>query len=180
MGDNDGRFGFTEDGLDQKDRIQKHDLKERASKENDQTKKLRERVQADEHTKINNYSEGYCYGCSKNDKILSTLIYMCGECIEKRGAEGLMCLVVKKTSWELCDKCEQWKFNDIWQINASFCDTCMRRIKKLHKAYREGGGRAKLAPDERKKRSIFGKDMNQILGQGITRDQTQDQRFAGR
>lgn len=180
MGDNTGRFGFTEDGLDQKDRIQKHDLKERAAKENDQTKKLRARVQADEHTRINNYSEGYCYGCSKNDKILSTLIYMCGECMEKRGAEGLMCIVVKKRSWELCDKCEQWKFNDIWQINASFCDTCMRRIKKLHQAYRKGGGRAKLAPDERKKRSIFGKDFNEIIGNGITRDQTPDQHFAER
>ena len=180
MGDNDGRFIFTEDGLDQKDRIQKHDLKERAARENDQTKKLRERVQKDEHTKINNYSEGYCYGCSKNDKILSTLIYMCGECMEKRGAEGLMCLITRKHNWELCDKCEQWKFDEIWQINASFCDRCMRRIHLIHKNYRKGGGRAKLAPDERKKRIIYGKDVNYLIGNGITRDQTQDQHFAGR
>ena len=180
MGDNTGRFGFTEDGLDQKDRIQKHDLKERAGKENDQTKKLRERVQEDEHTKINKYSEGYCYGCNKNDKILSTLVFWCGECMEKKGQEGLMGLIVKKTSWELCDKCETWKFNEIWQINASFCDRCMRRLFLVHKNYRSGGGRAKLAPDERKKRSIFGHDYNEILGVGISRDQTHDQSYAGR
>lgn len=174
------RFDWIKDGLDQKDRIQKHDLKERAGKENDQTRNLRERVQGDEHTKINNYSEGYCYGCGKNDKILSTLVYMCAEDIEKRGQEGLMALVTKKTAWELCDKCEQWKFNEIWQINASFCDRCMKRITLIHKNYKKGGGRAKLAPDERKKRKIFGKDMNELMGSGITRDQTQDQSFAGR
>lgn len=172
------RFGWIKDGLDQKDRIQKHDLKERAGKENIHTKNLRERVQEDEQTKINNYSEGYCYGCSKVDKILSTLIYMCGECMEKRGTEGLMCLITKKTSWELCDIHAGWEFNDIWQINASFCDTCMRRIRLVHKEYRKKGGR-KQAPDERKKRSLFGKDFAQIIGDGITRDQTNDQRHAG-
>jgi hypothetical protein len=165
------------DGLDQKDRIQKHDLKERASKENEQTRRLRERVQADEHTRINNYSEGYCYGCSKNDKIISTLVYWCAECIEKKGQEGLMALIIKKTSWELCDKCETWKFDECWQINCSLCDRCMRRLNKIHKAYRAKGGRAG-APDERKKRSIYGKDMNELTGNGITRDQTKDQSFA--
>ena len=97
MGDSDKRFGWTEDGLDAKDRIQKNDLKERAGKENQHTRNLRERVQEDEHTRINNYSEGYCYGCSKVDKVISTLIYMCGECMEKRGTEGLMCLLTKNT-----------------------------------------------------------------------------------
>ncbi len=173
------RFDWIKDGLDQKDRIQKHDLKERAGKENDQTRNLRERVQDDEHTKINKYSEGYCYGCNKTDKILSTLVYWCGECIEKKGQEGLMALIVKKTSWELCDKCEQWKFNEIWQINASFCDRCMRRINLIHKNYKAKGGRAS-APNERKKRKLFGKDVNEIVGSGITRDQTHDQSFAGR
>lgn len=174
------RFDWIKDGLDQKDRIQKRDLKERAGKENKHTLNLRERVQGDEHTRINNYSEGYCYGCNKTDKILSTLVYWCGKCIEKKGQEGLMALIIKKTSWELCDKCEQWKFNEIWQINASFCDRCMRRIALIHKNYKKGGGRAKLAPDEVRKRNIYGKDMNYIIGSGITRDQTKDQSFAGR
>ena len=54
MGDSDKRFGWVKDGLDAKDRIQKNDLKERAGKENQHTKNLRERVQEDEHTRINN------------------------------------------------------------------------------------------------------------------------------
>jgi len=170
------RFSWIRDGLDQKNRIQKDSLKERASKENDQTRKLRERVQGDEHTRINNYSEGYCYGCSKTDKILSTLIYMCARCMEKRGSEGLMCLITKKTSWELCDIHGDWCFGDIWQINCSLCNSCMRRVIRVHKEYRDKGGR-KNAPDERRKKSIFGKDMNSILGNGITRDQTKDQSF---
>ena len=68
------RFGWIKDGLDQKDRIQKRDLKERAGKENDATLKIREAVQSDEQTRINMYSEGFCYGCSKTDKVISTLL----------------------------------------------------------------------------------------------------------
>jgi len=170
------RFDWIKDGLDQKDRIQKHDLKERASKANDQTRALRERVQADEQTRINKYSEGYCYGCNKIDKVTSTLIYSCTTCLEKRGQEGLMALVIRKTSWELCDLHGGWKFNEIWQINCSLCTSCMRRLGKIHREYRKKGGRAN-APDERRKRNIYGKDMNAILGSGITRDQTKDQSF---
>jgi len=174
------RFGWVKDGLDQKDRIQINDLKERAGKENIHTKKLREAVQSDEFTKINTYSEGYCYGCSKVDQVLSTLVYMCAECMEKRGHEGLLCINVRKHNWELCDKCETWKFDECWQINASFCTTCMHRISLIHSNYRKAGGRLHTAPDDRKRRKVFGKDMNAILGNGFSRDQTHDQRFAGR
>jgi len=174
------RFSWIKKGLDQKDRIQERDLKERAGKENIHTKNLRERVQSDEYTRINNYSEGYCYGCSKTDKILSTLVYMCAKCMERRGSEGLMCIIIQKHNWELCDVCATWKFDECWQINASFCDSCMKRIRLIHRNYRKSGGRAKLAPDERRKRKVFGKDFNKILGAGITRDQTREQSFAGR
>ena len=176
MGDSTKRFGWADDGLDQKDRIERNDLKKRAGKETIHTKKIRERVQADEHTKINNYSEGYCYGCSKNDKVLSTMIYMCGEDIEKRGQEGLMCLITKKRNYELCDICATWQFNDIWQINCSLCDSCMRRMGKIHKAYRAGGGR-KQAPDEIMKRKYYARNPGNEMGNGITRDQTRDQSF---
>ena len=50
------RFGWTDDdGLDSKDRIRANDLKEKAKKENQHTKNLRQRVQEDEQTKINHY-----------------------------------------------------------------------------------------------------------------------------
>jgi len=176
MGDSDKRFGWTEDGLDAKDRIQKNDLKERAGKENQHTRNLRERVQEDEHTRINNYSEGYCYGCSKVDKVISTLIYMCGECMEKRGTEGLMCLLTKKHNYELCDIHAGWEFDDVWQINCSMCDSCMRRLHKVHNAYRAKGGR-KNAPDEIMKRKYYARNPGEEFGTGITRDQTRDQSF---
>ena len=171
------RFGWIKDGLDQKDRIQKRDLKERAGKENDATRKIRKAVQADEQTRINNYSEGFCYGCSKTDKVLSTLIYMCGDCMDKRGTEGLMCLVTKKTSYELCDIHAGWVLNDSWQINCSLCDSCMRRLKLVHKEYRKKGGRSN-APDQIIKRKFYARNPGEALGNGITRDQTPDQRFA--
>lgn len=181
MGDSTKRFGWAEDGLDEKDRIQRRDLKERASKENQHTRNLRERVQADEQTRINHYSEGYCYGCSKYDKVISTLIYMCAEDMEKRGTEGLMCLITKKTSYELCDICAKWNFNDTWQINCSLCDSCMHRLKKIHYAYRKKGGR-RNAPDEIAKRKYYARNPGEYLGldNAITRDQTHDQRFSRR
>ncbi len=170
-------MSYLRDGIDAVDRIQREGYRERKSKENIQTKKLRERVQDDEQTKINNYSEGFCYGCAKKDKILSTLIYACGVCMEKRGTEGVMSIVVKKHNWELCDIHGEWKFDDVWQINISFCDSCMKRMFRIHKAYKAKKGRAN-APDERRKRRIFGKDFNDLTGNGITRDQTKNQRFA--
>ena len=173
------RFGWIKDGLDQKDRIQKRDLKERAGKENTHTKKIREAVQSDEQTRINMYSEGFCYGCSKTDKVISTLIYMCGDCMDRRGTEGLMCLVIKKTSYELCDIHADWVLNDAWQINCSLCDSCMRRLKLVHKEYRKKGGR-KNAPDQIIKRKFYARNPAQELGSGITRDQTPDQRYARR
>ena len=170
-------MSYLRDGIDAVDSIQRDAYKERKGKENRQTQKLRERVQDDEQTKINNYSEGFCYGCSKIDKVISTLVYVCGECMEKRGVEGLMCLVVKKHNWELCDICADWEFNDVMQVNISFCDSCMKRMFKIHRAYKKAGGKS-AAPDEKKKRAYYGTDFNEQLGTGVTRDQTHDQHFA--
>ncbi len=169
-------MSYLRDGIDAVDRIQREGYYTRKSKENDATRNLRERVQDDEQTKINKYSEGYCYGCSKIDKILSTLVYVCSDCMEKRGAEGLMAIIVRKHNYELCDICGIWKFDNVSQINISFCDSCMKRMFRIHKAYKKKGGRAN-APDEIRKRKIFGKDFNALTGDGITRDQTKNQRF---
>ncbi len=170
-------MSYLKDGIDAKDRIQREGYYDRKSKENDATKKIRDRVQNDEQTRINNYSEGYCYGCSKVDKILSTLVYVCSDCMEKRGVEGLMCINVRKHNYELCDICGIWKFDNISQINISFCDSCMKRMFRIHKVYKAKGGRAN-APDEIRKRKYYGKNMNEILGNGVTRDQTKSQSFA--
>jgi len=166
MSDNNGRFSWIKDGLDQKDRIQKRDLKERAGKETKVTLKERARVQDDEHKRINRYSEGVCYKCHKVDKIISSLYYVCLECLEKHGDEALLNIVTQKRNvWELCDFHEKWVFHEVCQVNCSLCDTCHRRVKKLHRAYRNSGGRKKNSPDIVKRRKVYGKDYNYLLGQ---------------
>ena len=170
-------MSYLRDGIDAVDRIQREGYRERKGKENDQTRKIREAVQDDEQTKINKYSEGFCYGCNKIDKVISTLVYVCGECMEKRGTEGLMQIIVKKHNYELCDIHGDWVYNDSFQINVSFCDSCMKRLFRIHRAYKKAGGRAS-APDEKRKRHYYGTDFNEVLGTGVTRDQTSDQRFA--
>lgn len=158
------RFDWIKDGIDQKDRIQKETLKERAALENDITRKERKRVQEDEQKRINLYSEGMCWKCNKYDKVISSLFYACIECMEKRGNEALLQVVCNKRNvWELCDFSEDWVFNDVYQINVSLCDTCMKRVRKLHKAYRNKGG-IESKPDVIKRRKIYGKDYNYLLG----------------
>lgn len=158
------RLDWIKGGLDQKDRIQKESLMERASKENDITKKERKRVQEDEQKKINLYSEGVCYRCFKKDKVISSLYYVCKEDLEKHGGEALLNIIVQKTNiWELCDFCEKWVFHEVCQINCSLCDTCQRRVKVLHKAYRKAGGRSQ-SPDVLRRKALYGKDYNHILG----------------
>lgn len=170
-------MSYLRDGIDAVDRIQREGYKDRKSKENQHTKKIREAVQSDEQTRINKYSEGFCYGCSTVDKVMSTLVYVCGECMEKRQTEGLMQILTKKHNYEVCDIHGDWVLNDCFQINISFCDKCMKRMLKIHRLYRKAGGRDS-APDEKKKRAYYGKDFNELLGTGVTRDQTHDQHFA--
>jgi len=165
---NDGRFSWIKDGLDQKDRIQKDSLKERAGKENTATKKERARVQDDEQKKINLYSEGVCYKCHKVDQVLSSLFLVCKECVEKHGDEALLNIVTfPKMIWELCDFHEEWVWYEVMQINCSLCNSCLRRIKKLHQAYRRSGGRIKNSPDYVRRRKIYGKDYNHLLGSSL-------------
>ena len=170
MGDSDKRFDWVKqgnDGYDEKDRIQLNDLKERAGKENTATKKERARIQNDEQKKINNYSEGVCYKCHKVEQVLSSLYYVCIECLEKHGQEALLNIVVQKRNiWELCDFHEKWIFHEVCQVNCSLCNTCQRRIKKLHQAYRKSGGRNGNSPDILRRKKIYGKDYNYLLGSG--------------
>jgi hypothetical protein len=171
-------MSYLRDGIDAVDRLQREAYKERKIKEdNSSLRKLRKAVQGDEQTAINRYSEGFCYGCAKKDKIISTLVYVCMECMEKRGSEGLMCIVIKKHNWELCDICGTWQFDDVYQVNLNFCDSCMTRLNRIHKAYKKSGGR-KSAPDEKRKRKYYGKNINEQLGSGVTRDQTREQKYS--
>lgn len=138
----------------------------RKAEENQVQLKLRKFAMEDEQTRINRYSEGFCYGCSKIDYIISSLFFICRECYQKRGKEGLLANVSLSHAHQLCDICGFWKMN-VWQRNVSFCRSCMSRTIEIHNKYRQGGGRMKLDPFITKMRRKYGKDYQKILGDGI-------------
>lgn len=158
---NDGRFQFAESEYD------KSVSKERAAKENDATLKERSRVQDNEYQKINKHSEGYCWGCHRIDQVISTLIYACVPCMDKKGLETVIRVVARKFKHELCDNCGKWKL-DVFQINVSLCPKCMRKVTKIHKLYRKRGGQAD-SPYANKLKKVYGKGWAEVLQKGSAR-----------
>jgi hypothetical protein len=49
-------------------------------------KKLWEKHQADEYTRVDNYKEAICINCFKKDATSATVADICGECAGKRGS----------------------------------------------------------------------------------------------
>lgn len=138
----------------------------RQSKDTLIKKRLHDLVQSDEQKKVTGYSEGFCYGCNKYDRVLSNMWYACHSCSVKRGREGLLADVKQKFSEELCDFCGRWDIG-IWQKNVSLCDTCRRRVTRIHKKYKKGGGYEKLAPFQKRMFKKYGKDYHEILMQSF-------------
>lgn len=147
-------------------RIKKEALEVRQSEDTLIRKKLHDLVQSDEQKKVTSYSEGFCYGCNKYDRVLSNMWYACHPCSVKRGREGLLADVKQKFSEELCDFCGRWDIG-VWQKNVSLCDTCRRRVTRIHKKYHKGGGYEKLAPFQKRMFKKYGKDYQKILMQSF-------------
>lgn len=160
------RPGYIPDNADANSAIAKEGYFEREKKKTDIGKKLHELVQADEQKAINKHSEGYCYGCTRKDYIISTLFYACRRCMSKRGNECLLAIVYNKPSEEVCDLCARWgRPFDIFQINASLCNKCMGKLIKFHNDYRKAGGK-KNHPFEKKMVRKHGKDWKLIMSNG--------------
>lgn len=119
-------------------------------------KKLKEKIQSNEQVAINKYSESFCYACASKDQVLSTLIWSCPKCREKKGIEFIMAVQYKKPMEELCDICGLWRFN-CWQINVSMCQKDMRRVHQIHRDYRKKGKRMG-SPYMKHERKRLGKD----------------------
>ena len=128
---------------------------------NDMTKKLWEKHQSDEYTKINNYKEGVCLGCMKVDVAAATIADICGDCAGKKGREPLLAKVCDKY-YGLCFFCNSYKFN-IEQVNGRFCSTCHRRIANITKEYNKKGGFMKVDPFWVSMRKKHGKEWKNIL-----------------
>lgn len=154
---------YVGDGSTAESRVAREGYRERKNRENPLQLKLRDHVQGDEQKKINKHSEGFCYGCNKVDYILSSLFYICQDCMHKRGHEGLLAIVYQKPGEELCDFCGRWsKPFDCWQVNVSMCNSCMGKIKILHEKYRKSGGREQN-PLTRRLRKKYGKDYTILM-----------------
>lgn len=155
-------YGIREDSKDDSETIQKEAEMLRGMRFNIHQKKIRDAVQSNEQTKINKYHEGFCYGCAKTDQNISTLFYICGRCRNRRGMEGLMAVVYRKKSDELCDICGRWEF-DVWQINASLCRSCMVNMQRIHKKYRRTGGYRTNNPFLKKMARKLGKNWEILM-----------------
>lgn len=152
------RPDYIPDNGDGNSAIAKEGYFDRERKKNDMQKKLHELVQADEQKSINKHSEGYCYGCTRKDMIISSLFYACARCMYKRGRECLLTLVYHKPGEEICDFCGKWQRPfDCWQINASLCTKCMSKVSQFHLKYRKAGGK-KNTPWNKKQQRRFGND----------------------
>ena len=134
------------------------------SRRNDSYKKLIKDAQKDEYKAVNNYNEGYCYGCNSIDGVAQNLFYICTECYQKRGDKGLLANITLKEIEELCDLCGYWKFG-VWQRNVALCRKCMNRVSKIHAKYRnKGEGIMENNVFHSRLRRIFGKDWKKLSG----------------
>ena len=135
------------------------------SNANDLTKKLWEKHQADEYTRVDNYKEAICINCFKRDATSATIADICGECAGKRGREPLLATVSHKM-YGLCYFCGKYKF-EIEQINARFCRSCHSRIAKVTKEYNKKGDMFGADTFWQKMRKKHGKDWKEIMSKGL-------------
>ena len=99
-------------------------------------KKETDRLQENDHTRINNYSEGYCYVCSVRDLVAFTTLHICNSCKRKRGNEGLIHNIIEQKGEYLCDICGRWRvdvYNRVWQRNVAACHKCLNRVGEIHR-----------------------------------------------
>ena len=127
-------------------------------------KKLWEKHQADEYTRVNNYKEAVCLNCLTKDAASATIVTICGDCAGKRGREPLLAKMSDKF-YGLCYFCGQHKFH-IEEINARFCRKCHRQIADVTKAYNKKGG-LYSNPFWSMLKKKNGKDWKQIFSQNL-------------
>jgi hypothetical protein len=130
-------------------------------------KKLWDRHQKNEFTKVNNYKEAVCLGCLKKDVAAATIATICGDCSGVRGREALLATVSHKY-YGLCLFCGKHKFN-LEEINARFCMTCHRKIANVTKEYNKKGGIEGTDPFWLKIKKQHGKDWKALFNQGWTK-----------
>ena len=132
---------------------------------NDMTKKLWERHQGDEFTKVSNYKEAVCLGCMKVDVAAATIADICGDCAGKKGRETIL-VPIKEIVYGLCHFCGEFK-HGLEQINARLCQKCHRRVSNHMKSYNLKGGMLETDPFWKSQRRKHGKDWAHIMSKDL-------------
>jgi hypothetical protein len=127
-------------------------------------KKLWDRHQKNEFTRVNHYKEAVCLNCLKKDVAAATIATICGDCAGKRGREALLTTVSYK-HYGLCLFCGLHKFA-LEEINARFCMSCHRKIADVTKKYNTSGGMMGNDPFWKHLRKKYGKDFQEKFKQG--------------
>jgi len=122
----------------------------------DPTAKLWAQHQKNEYTHVDHYKEALCFMCWKKKAALATLIEICSECMEKKGAEPILA-AVKDKIYGQCYKCGLYKMS-IFYLNVRICMTCHGRIAKHLKNYNKSGGPYGNDPFYKHLRRKLGKD----------------------
>ena len=120
--------------------------------------------QKNEYTKINNYKEGLCFGCLKNDAVGALVIDVCGDCAGKRCRETLL-VSIKGVYYGLCYLCGDFKFH-MEQVNTRLCHSCHRHTALIMKDYNKKGGMMGADPFWIHQRKKNGKDWKHAFSNG--------------
>ena len=105
-------------------------------------RKHKEAMQKNELTRINKYSEGFCYQCGSKDYVCPTVADVCLSCIGKRGTlkDSSLLAVVHMDINLVCLFCGEFKNNVRYNseyagahINFRCCQKCLRREGKVER-----------------------------------------------
>lgn len=145
------------------DIIKERDEKERQiERNNDGYRKLWNKHQSNEFTKINKYKEGYCWGCMKIDFVFATLIDVCSKCKRKKDNETKLTNLPFAPGMDgFCSICGFWEWGT-GQINVRLCRSCIDRVQEKVRKYVRTG-KAEGHPLFTHLRKKNGKDWKQLF-----------------
>lgn len=119
-------------------------------------RKLWDRHQNDEYTRVSNYKEGMCFRCFSNKSVAATVIDVCSSCLQKKGQETILARI-KQNFYGLCMLCKTYKYN-VWQINIRICYNCHREIRNFLKEFNSKDGMFGVDPFWLRQKKKHGKD----------------------
>ena len=101
------------------------------------TKALWKKHQSNEFQHVDNYKEGYCFGCFTRKDTGATVVDICIDCGRKKGHEVALAKI-QEMFYGYCMMCGNYKFK-LLQLNVRFCHRCYTKIRKNMKKLRKQG-----------------------------------------